>query len=237
MTELKKLHLGCGLNTPEGWLNLDGSWNAWLAKYPSIRRLLKVLGIINPNLLDIPWSPNIFIHDVRKPLPFPNNSFTAIYASHLLEHLYLEEAKTLLKECYRTLEPKGLLRMVVPDLRAMIQEYLDNSDKSSGSIGILNKADRLNHRLYYRFPQPTPGSFIYKIYTALTDFQLHKWSYDAESLTSYFMMAGFIDVQEMQLFQSRIEGIKEIEDPQMILDGFGICIEGLKPTHLNISKR
>jgi SAM-dependent methyltransferase len=229
MIKLKKLHLGCGIKTPDGWLNLDGSWNAWLAKYPIMRRLLKFFGIIKQSLLDVPWDSNIIIHDVRKPLPFPNESLSAIYASHLLEHLYLEEAKDLLIECYRILEPNGILRMLVPDLRSIILEYLDAPEKSSDSKRILNRADRLNERLCYRYPQPTSGSLIYKVYTALTDFHLHKWSYDAESLINYFRMAGFIEVQEMQLFQSRIESIKEIEDPKMILDGVGICVEGLKP--------
>jgi SAM-dependent methyltransferase len=229
MIKPKKLHLGCGSKTPQGWLNLDGSWNAWLANYPLIRRFLKAFRIVPQNLFDAPWGKNIFIHDVRKPLPFPNNSFSAIYASHLLEHLHLEEAKALLKECYRTLEPGGILRMVVPDLEAIVQEYIDWPAKSTDSIEQLNRADRLNKRLYFRLPHPTLGSPIYKIYTAITDFHLHKWSYDAESLISYFRWAGFIEVQKMHLFQSRIDGIKEIENPQMILDGAGICIEGLKP--------
>ena len=29
----KKLHIGCGPFTPSGWVNLDGSWNAKLAKF------------------------------------------------------------------------------------------------------------------------------------------------------------------------------------------------------------
>jgi len=114
--QVKRLHLGCGLNTPEDWINLDGSWNAWLAKHPIMRRLFKALRVLPPSLFNIPWSPDILFHDVRKPLPFQNESLCAIYASHLLEHLYLEEAKRLMKECFRVLQPGGILRMVVPDM-------------------------------------------------------------------------------------------------------------------------
>jgi predicted SAM-dependent methyltransferase len=39
---------------------------------------------------EIPWSRYIYIHDVRKRLPFANNSAEAVYASHVLEHLYRE---------------------------------------------------------------------------------------------------------------------------------------------------
>ena len=100
LTSLKKLHLGCGLNTPDGWINLDGAWHARLAKYPLMRNVRRTLRIFPEPLLNIPWNPDIVIHDVRHPLPFPDASRTCIYASHLLEHRYLEESKQLLKDVF-----------------------------------------------------------------------------------------------------------------------------------------
>jgi ubiquinone/menaquinone biosynthesis C-methylase UbiE len=226
-----RLHLGCGLNTPSGWINLDGSWNARLAKYPFIRKLLRTLHIVPASQLDIPWDPNTFIHDVRKPLPFQDNSFRAVYASHLLEHLYLEEAKRLLKECLRVLRPGGVLRMVVPDLRTIILEYM--GEKPFGNpmhdVEPVSRADQLNWRLLLRTPEPPSGNLLYRLYTALYDFHLHKWIYDADSLIVYFKWAGFVNVQEMQFHQSRIEGIEKIELPERVLNGEGICVEGIKP--------
>ncbi len=98
---MTKLHLGCGLITPEDWVNIDGSWNASFAKYPTLRRLIVTLRILPKSMLDIPWSKDILVHNVKKPLPFKANSVGAIYSSHLLEHLYYEEAGQLLRECYR----------------------------------------------------------------------------------------------------------------------------------------
>lgn len=103
----RKLHLGCGLVAPPGWLNVDASWNAWIAKYPGLRKILSQFRIIPKHLAEIPWESNIIVHDVRKGLPFPDNYFLAIYASHLLEHLYQLEAKYLLRECHRCLEAGG----------------------------------------------------------------------------------------------------------------------------------
>jgi SAM-dependent methyltransferase len=118
---LMRLQLGCGPGkTPEGWINLDGSRNARLAKYPALRRVLKAMHFLPASLLEMPWSADIVIHDLRKPLPFPDNSFCAVYGSHVLEHLYLEQAKRLLKECLRVLQPGGVLRLVVPDLQAIV---------------------------------------------------------------------------------------------------------------------
>jgi hypothetical protein len=58
---------------------------------------------------------------------------------------------------------------------------------------------------------------------------LHKWSYDADSLIYYINWAGFQNVKEMGPFESRIEGIEEVESLDRIINGMGICIEGIKP--------
>jgi len=76
---------------------------------PPASRSLASLG--PSDKVDAPWSSRIFIHDVRKPLPFPAGSAEAICSSHLLEHLYFREGKTLVRECFRVLASKGVLRV------------------------------------------------------------------------------------------------------------------------------
>ncbi len=61
------------------------------------------------------------------------------------------------------------------------------------------------------------------------DFHTHKWMYDANSLIRHMEPAGFVEVRQMALYESRIEGIEQIEDPSRVLRGEGICIEGIKP--------
>lgn len=48
-------------------------------------------------------------------LPFANNSFTFAFSEHFFEHLFLDEACELLKECFRILLPGACLRIGVPD--------------------------------------------------------------------------------------------------------------------------
>lgn len=229
----RKLHLGCGLVTPSGWVNVDASWNTWLAKYPRLKKLLARAGILPKYLAEVPWDPNIVIHDVRKGLPFPSNYFEAIYASHLLEHLYLSEAKRLLRECFRTLQAGGVLRMVVPDLRAIVAEYLGEQPFAvAHDLESVRPADRMMQRLMMRSPEPPRGHFIYRIYTALKDLHSHKWMYDAPSLIGHFEEAGFIEVRECGFLESRIEDILKVEQPERVLNGAGICVEGIKPTEL-----
>lgn len=206
-----KLHLGCGLITPPGWLNLDGSWNARMAKYPRIRKILGGLGLVPKNLVNTPWSPDIFIHDVRKPLPFASESFSAIYSSHMLEHLYSSEAEKVLRECLRVLRPGGVLRIMVPDLGEMSGEYSKNGD-----------ADRFMEALNFRDKTPPAGSWLYKMYSLGKDFHTHKWMYDSQSLVGRFKKAGFKDVRQMPELESRIGDVREIEK------NHGLCVEGLK---------
>ncbi len=48
-----------------------------------------------------PRNSEVLIRDVRKPLPFPFGAARAIYASHLLERLYLREGRQLIRESSR----------------------------------------------------------------------------------------------------------------------------------------
>ena len=228
--ESRRLHLGCGLNTPEGWINLDGSWNAWLAKHSILRRLFKVFHLVPSTQIDIAWSRDILVYDVRKKLPFDDNSLDAIYASHFLEHLYLTEAQKLLCDCYRILRPGGVIRMVVPDLRVIVLEYMGGMTPSEVSqTRILRSADQLNNRLLLRSQNPPAGNILYRVYDGMKDFHSHKWMYDADSLVAHLEAAGFQDVKEMAYRESRIEGIERIEEATRVLNGAGVCVEGSKP--------
>jgi hypothetical protein len=101
--DLLRINLGCGLQAPDGGINVDGSWNARLAKHPRIRHLFSSLHLVAKDKAGIPWSSKIYIHDVRKPLPFSDCSARAICTFHLLEHLYFEVGRQLILEPFRVL--------------------------------------------------------------------------------------------------------------------------------------
>lgn len=56
-------------------------------------------------------------------LPFTNNHFTFVYSEHFFEHLFLDEACELFKECFRIMRPGACLRIVVPD--ADLRTYME----------------------------------------------------------------------------------------------------------------
>jgi predicted SAM-dependent methyltransferase len=90
------LNLGCGQRFHPAWINLD----------------LK------------PTHPSIRAWDVTRPLPFADESFDAVYHSHVLEHLPRDQAKAFLCECRRVLKPGGVLRLAIPNLEAIARLYL-----------------------------------------------------------------------------------------------------------------
>jgi len=230
LKKLPRVNLGCGPNASENWVNVDGSWNAWLANRPTLRKSLTALGAISREQYGNAWKVRPLVHDLTKTLPFEDNTVSAIYGAHVLEHLYLTDARRLLSECRRVLQPGGTIRMVVPDLRAFVEHYLQKKNGGNGrSSEQLQAADKLNERLGFRSPAPPSGNFVFKLYSLWKDFHHHKWMYDSDSLTRYLQEAGFTAVSAKGYLQSEIPGIAEVEEADRILGQAGICIEGRKP--------
>jgi predicted SAM-dependent methyltransferase len=226
---LDRVNLGCGPNAPAGWLNVDGSWNAWFSNHPHLRKALVTIGLINPNV-GAHWNVRPLVHDLTKTLPFHTGTISSIYASHVLEHLYHVDAQKLLAECKRVLKPGGVIRLVVPDLHSMVVDYLERKNRN-GSSGDekASAADHLNDRLAYRGPAPPKGNLVFKFYAIWKDFHSHKWMYDSESLARDLSFAGFSGVEEKKFRESDIPGIEEVEEEDRVVNGAGVCMEANKP--------
>lgn len=194
-----KLNLGCGGVQPEGWTNVDYSLGARLSKIPLYRPLnnrFKVFDVDSDGLVR-QWKPGVVIADLTKRFPWPDHSAECIYTSHTLEHFSREEGLHFLSECRRVLGPGGILRIIVPDVRHIIEEYL------KGAI----RADRLVERLgvlYERRPHP-----LKNILAPLTQFP-HRCMYDAPSLLQILSDLGF-SASPKQPFESAIPDIRNIE--------------------------
>src|SRR4029077_9096433 len=63
------INLGCGLSTAPGWINIDNSPNARLAKYPWVRWTLWKIGILSDLHYSVNWSDSIQTYDLKKTLP------------------------------------------------------------------------------------------------------------------------------------------------------------------------
>jgi len=136
--------------------------------------------------------------DLRRPLPFRDNSARYIYVEHFFEHLdypnVLEsmgwdhegpetpsEALQFLRECRRILAPSGILDIVVPDAEGMIGEYFRRRDVPESEVDWWGPAwcDNRMHRLNYLFRQGRE----------------HKYAYDEDTLSQVLRKAQFEDVR------------------------------------------
>ena len=72
-----------------------------------------------------PVDRSVIKQDLCKALPFPDETFAAVYHSHVLEHLPRERALPFMKECRRVLQRGGIMRVAVPDLETLATLYLE----------------------------------------------------------------------------------------------------------------
>ena len=225
-----RLHLGCGLFAPPTWLNVDGSLNALLNQYPTAKKVLTSLRVIPRHLAEVPWSGTVVYHDLRKPLPWADASFSAVYASHLLEHLFFDEGQRLLRECYRVLKPGGIVRMVVPDFAQIITDYTAGRtlpEKRWAKDWPNTPADTANLQLFFRDPVFRAGGWKVKLYDAFYDLHGHKWMYDERSLIAHLRHAGFVDARRRGYHDSAITDLEGVEIRDRVEDK-GLCVEAVK---------
>ena len=129
-----RLHLGCGDHRLEDWINAD------------------VAKTFAAGLLA----------DAAKGLPFADGSMAFIHCEDLLEHLDFEGGLVMLAECRRVLREGGVLRILTPDLRALVEKVYRDADpgqlgwcdrelSAKGPCQALNAHLRMNgeHRFVY----------------------------------------------------------------------------------------
>ncbi|MGA8088997.1 MAG: methyltransferase domain-containing protein [Terracidiphilus sp.] len=120
--------------------------------------------------------------DLAKGIPFPDRCVTAIYSSHVFEHLTYKEAQTLLDECLRVLVPGGHFSICVPNARLYLNAYSNN-------IEITDKRF-FEYRPAYNFTT----RMDYVNYVAYMDGQ-HKYMFDEENLVYILRQKGFKDAR------------------------------------------
>ena len=148
-----KLHLGAFDCPVEGWWNSDITPHIWIARMPFAARLLHRVGAISSLRLE-QHRAGVFrqLHylNVMKPLPFPDNSVSAVFSSHVFEHLFLNEIQPLIREIWRVLVPGGVCRTVVPDLEKIVSLY-DRDDPDAFLCGMFEATSRTSVRTAHHF--------------------------------------------------------------------------------------
>ena len=119
------INLSCGTHMNWEWNNLDFSPYTRLARHMGTAQMLRRIGLLSEDrfqrLLGV--DPEIIMWDLRKGIPFDDNVFDVVYSSHFLEHIDKDDVPSFLEDCHRVLKHNGIIRLVVPDLLAIINCY------------------------------------------------------------------------------------------------------------------
>jgi predicted SAM-dependent methyltransferase len=172
-----RIHLGCGPNRLEGWVNVD---------------------IDRRSAADVR-------HDLRIGLPARAGTVSRVYSEHVFEHLELEDGVRLLADIRRVLRPGGIVRIAMPDLRALVDAYLGDWEDQTW---LQNPAfDRID----------TPAHML--------NVSMHEWGhrylYDWDELRLRLQQAGFVGVERCEWGRSEsadLAGLETRSDSKLIAE-------------------
>ncbi len=210
-----KINLGCGHILPPGWVNVDGSYRAWLAsRLPRIDRALTACRILPKT----EFNDTIMWCNLLKKFPWADNSVDVIYMGEIMEHFTQEQGRQVLENSLRVLKPDGVLRIRVPDNARFWRNYLAEYDaiRAKPRDQQNRNHERWTH-MFFREICTNPSKFGSAGY-------YHKWMYDDVSLIMLLEELGYHNVERMPFHDSRIDDITVIEERDDLI------VECTKPT-------
>jgi SAM-dependent methyltransferase len=215
------LNVGSGPSNPEPWINIDGSWQARLA---GRRWLAAVVRRLTGRKVGH-WPRGLRYRNVRRGLGCGDNSAAVVYASHLIEHLYRDEAVAFLREVRRVLKPGGVCRIVAPDAQAIVSWYL--AHRAEPPDPDQSSSDLLMNLLMLRRRESPRGSGPMRWLVGADGLDTHKWMYDAEGLIAVMREAGFAGAQAKGYLDSAIprDALERVEAADRVCNGAGVCVE------------
>lgn len=189
------INFGCGQSPTPGWINYDNSPSVLLAKCGPLVQLLRLLGLINKanqEFIEFCRGHSIGYVNAAARLPHDTASVDVIYSSHMLEHMFREDAEAFLCECHRVLRPGGVLRLAVPDLALEVRRYLEHGD-----------ANIFLEQLQIDLAKPR--GIAGRLRQAIVGGRHHRWVYDERSLSALVAKCGFVDVNAVAPGVTRIK--------------------------------
>jgi len=140
-----KINFGCFNSNIDGWIGVDHALrHIIISRIPLLPKFLWKLRIINEE--QYTWHKkglfkSVVYGEATRRLRFRDSTVDYIYSSHMLEHLWRDDAIFFLKECYRILKNEGIIRLCIPDW-----EELRNHQTFENSLFARNKSNlRLSH--------------------------------------------------------------------------------------------
>lgn len=152
--ENKRLNLGCGNKTLDGYVNVD--------------------------VVKTEWTDEVFS---LNNIPYTDNSISAIYCEHALEHLSHEESGNAIKEWIRVLNLGGELLLFIPDLELCCKYYLDVVNNNIGFVNGFPSRDWYKYTIF-GYQKDANG--------VEADYQFHYTGFSKKEIRELLEANGFI---------------------------------------------
>jgi predicted SAM-dependent methyltransferase len=165
-----RANVGCGPHGRPGWVNVDAT------EHPNVDCLF----------------------DARKRLPFEDGSVDVLFTEHFVEHLdFSEEAPLFFAECFRSLAPGGVIRVVVPDAG----RYLKACAAGDWEVLAQMRPLRAGRRdAWFDCPIHTPVELLNLVFRQGTE---HLFAYDCETLSRVLQLHAFVRIEQARAGESR----------------------------------
>jgi len=183
------MNFGCGIFCPDGYLNVDGSLTVLLARVP---------------LPAVCYGPKrAYVRAIRaghvkygtaRRLQEADSTLDGFYASHVLEHMSRSDCARLLSRVRLWLKTTGLIRIVLPDLRLLVDQY------ATGQMGTDQFLDKMHLAI--------DGMSAWQV---ASNHAFHRWMYDAPSFTAILSSLGYTDIRVCQATHSVLPEFAELD--------------------------
>jgi predicted SAM-dependent methyltransferase len=218
-SNLRRLHMGCGLTYLEGWINCDGAPSARLFTIlpKPLRSLLRKVGLVGRGTQEF-WHfldahPITYVN-ARKRWPFANESMDVIYSSHLIDCFSKADVQSFFQEAFRVLKPGGEIRLAGMDLAREVDIYRHNQD-----------ARRLVTLISH--PHPQDDGLLTRIRKAFIPALAYRAQLDFGAYRTLLQDAGFQEIVHLQAGETTIEHLHPVNLWQR--HGESVYVEARKP--------
>ncbi|HEY0779757.1 MAG TPA: methyltransferase domain-containing protein [Gemmatirosa sp.] len=202
MTNATHVQFGCGHCAPPTWRNFDASPTLRFERVPVVGRLY------SKNARRFP--PNVEYGDILRGLPVAPGSCDAMFSSHVLQDLTLEQSRTAIRHAFALLRPGGVYRTVVPDLMIAVRRYVESDDPLAAYAFLRETKTGVATTLPRRA----------KVAAALGSRQ--QWQWDFPTLAHELRAAGFTAVRRCEIGDAVDPRFADVEDPTRFREALAV---------------